>query len=138
MRVLSLYAAVLAAMIGAAQPAGSVAFAVMKPGSPHVGTFPARLEGRLPTVKATADLQLAKDHGAGVVELVHRICSKDSGIVEASRHGISLGIDRNGNEVLLKPFDGNVLISGSSGVGKSTLATALTERMAEKRFEFCR
>jgi hypothetical protein len=39
--------------------------------------------------------------------------------------------------VLLVPFAGSALISGSSGIGKSTLATALTERMAEKKFEFC-
>jgi CO dehydrogenase nickel-insertion accessory protein CooC1 len=29
------------------------------------------------------------------------------------------------------------LIAGSSGIGKSTLAAALTERMAEDHFEFC-
>ena len=31
----------------------------------------------------------------------------------------------------------SVLIAGKSGIGKSTLATALTERMAERQFEFC-
>jgi hypothetical protein len=30
-----------------------------------------------------------------------------------------------------------VLISGTSGIGKSRFATALTERMREKSFEFC-
>ena len=34
-------------------------------------------------------------------------------------------------------YSGSVLIAGSSGIGKSTLATALTERMAERQFEFC-
>ena len=40
----------------------------------------------------------------------------------------------NHGSVDLLPHHGNVLISGSSGIGKSTLAPALTERMAEKGF----
>jgi hypothetical protein len=39
--------------------------------------------------------------------------------------------------VFLEPNCGGVLIAGSSGIGKSTLATALTERMVEKGLEFC-
>jgi hypothetical protein len=39
--------------------------------------------------------------------------------------------------VYVEPHRGGILIAGSSGIGKSTLATALTERMAERRFEFC-
>jgi hypothetical protein len=54
-----------------------------------------------------------------------------------ARHGIRVGKRRSGEEMLLVPFAGSALISGNSGIGKSTLATALTERMAEKKFEFC-
>jgi hypothetical protein len=35
------------------------------------------------------------------------------------------------------PLSASVLIAGRSGIGKSTLAIALTERIAEKEFEFC-
>ncbi len=38
---------------------------------------------------------------------------------------------------MLEPQRGGILIAGSSGVGKSTLATALTEHMADRGFEFC-
>jgi hypothetical protein len=55
---------------------------------------------------------------------------------EADVHGILLGI-ADGHEVFLEPYRGNILIAGKSGIGKSTLATALTERMAEKKFVFC-
>jgi energy-coupling factor transporter ATP-binding protein EcfA2 len=41
-----------------------------------------------------------------------------------------------GNEIYLSPTD-TVLIAGSSGIGKSTLATALTERFVESGFQFC-
>src|SRR5690606_38542278 len=41
------------------------------------------------------------------------------------------------DDVPVEPQRGSVLIAGTSGVGKSTLATALTEHMAERGFEFC-
>ncbi|TIP61728.1 MAG: DUF87 domain-containing protein, partial [Mesorhizobium sp.] len=52
-----------------------------------------------------------------------------------ARDGILLG-SVGGDEVYLTPTD-TVLIAGSSGIGKSTLATALTERFVENRFQFC-
>ena len=88
-------------------------------------------------VRDGADIRLAGDHGAGVVELIDRMIREDAGLAPASRHGIVLGADRQGREVRLLPYGGNVLIAGGSCSGKSRLATALTERMAEKRFEFC-
>ena len=97
----------------------------------------AAVANALPTVKETADIKLEKDHGSGVIELMDRICQGEDQLVPVLRQGISIGIDRNGREVVLHPYQGNALISGTSGVGKSTLATALTERMAEKQFEFC-
>jgi CO dehydrogenase nickel-insertion accessory protein CooC1 len=37
----------------------------------------------------------------------------------------------------LHPFAGNLLIAGTPGGGKSTLATGLLERLAEGSFQFC-
>ena len=37
----------------------------------------------------------------------------------------------------LAPYGGATLISGTSGIGKSTLATALAERFVERNFQFC-
>jgi hypothetical protein len=61
----------------------------------------------------------------------------DGDILSPERHGLLIGEDVDGKKIHLEPHRGSVLIAGSSGIGKSTLATALTERMAEKRFEFC-
>ena len=58
-------------------------------------------------------------------------------MVSRSRHSLRVGIDREGGEVTIDPNAGAVLIAGSSGIGKSTLATALTERMCERSYEFC-
>ncbi|NDW07123.1 HAD-IIB family hydrolase [Jiella pacifica] len=97
----------------------------------------AAVANAVPAVKASADLRLTGDHGAGVAELADRMIREDAGLAPLPRHGIRLGIDRQGREVLLTPFGGNVLIAGGSGSGKSTLAIALTERIAERGFEFC-
>lgn len=97
----------------------------------------AAVANAVPAVRESADLRLVGDHGVGVAELAGRMIREDAGLAPVARHGIRLGVDRQGSDVFLTPFSGNVLIVGGSGCGKSTLATALTERMAEKRFEFC-
>ena len=90
----------------------------------------------LPEVKDTADYVTQESRGAGVVELIDRLTSLDGRFVEASRHLVPVGADSSG-EVHLAPYGGGVLISGTSGIGKSTLAIALTERFVEHDFQFC-
>ena len=97
----------------------------------------AAVANALPAVKDEADIRLAGPHGEGVIELVDMILRDDGRVLRPHRHGILVGTDRAGVEVYLEPYGGGVLIAGSSGVGKSTLATALTERMVEKAQEFC-
>ena len=97
----------------------------------------AAVANALPSLKQSVDLVLQEERGAGVVELIDKICAGDAKRVSAHRRAIRLGTDRHNRDVCLNPDEGCVLISGSSGIGKSTLATALTERMAEKAFQFC-
>ena len=97
----------------------------------------AAVANALPTVKDECDVRLENHHGAGVAELIELVLKQDARVVGAKRHGLLLGHDRNGREIHLEPHRGTVLIAGSSGIGKSTLATALTERMVEKNLEFC-
>jgi hypothetical protein len=97
----------------------------------------AAVANALPMVKEAADIRLAGDHGRGVIELIERIEHEDARIVPLSRHGILCGLDRTGAEVYLQPYHGSTLIAGRSGTGKSTFAIALTERMADKSYEFC-
>src|SRR5262249_33472950 len=90
-----------------------------------------------PALKNTVDIVLEGCWGCGVTELIEELLAKDAKIIPAGRHGIRVGIDTNGCEVQIVPYEGSLLISGSSGIGKSKLATALTERMVEKQFQFC-
>jgi HAD superfamily hydrolase (TIGR01484 family) len=103
----------------------------------HACGCAAAVANALPMVKEAADICLSGDQGDGVIELVERLPREDPRIVPPERHGVRLGIDRAGEEVYIEPHRGGILIAGSSGIGKSTLATALTERMAERGFEFC-
>ena len=98
----------------------------------------AAVANALPIVKECADIRLDADHGAGVVELIDTLTRDDGSLIRPERHGIRLGVDRSGNDVLLAPHRGGILIAGGSGVGKSTIATALTEHMAERRIRILR
>ncbi|OHV87099.1 HAD family hydrolase [Mesorhizobium sp. ORS 3428] len=89
----------------------------------------------LPAVKETADLVTKSARGKGVEELIRKLIKLDHLIVRKRSRGVLLGTARERN-VYLSPVE-TVLIAGSSGIGKSTLATALTERLVEKGLQFC-
>ncbi|RWX66282.1 HAD-IIB family hydrolase [Mesorhizobium sp. M4B.F.Ca.ET.089.01.1.1] len=93
------------------------------------------VDNALPAVKNTADLVTRGARGKGVEELIGKLIKHDRGLVKRPRDGILLGTS-GGKDVYLSPTD-TVLIAGSSGIGKSTLATALTERFVETGYQFC-
>jgi HAD superfamily hydrolase (TIGR01484 family) len=88
-------------------------------------------------LKDIADIVLEGHWGRGVEELIEQIIAKDAGIIPAGHRAIRVGTDCRGDEVLVVPYAGSLLICGRSGIGKSKLAIALTERMVEKHFQFC-
>ncbi|BCG88328.1 phosphoglycolate phosphatase [Mesorhizobium sp. 113-3-9] len=93
------------------------------------------VDNAIPAVKDTANLVMRGARGKGVEQLIDRMIKRDHGIVSRRHDGIVLG-SAGGDDVYLAPTD-TVLIAGSSGIGKSTLATALTERLVEGKFQFC-
>ncbi|PBC23696.1 MULTISPECIES: HAD family hydrolase [unclassified Mesorhizobium] len=93
------------------------------------------VDNAIPAVKTTADLVTRGARGKGVEELVDRLIKRDHDILPRRHDGIVLG-SAGGDEIYLSPTD-TILIAGSSGIGKSTLATALTERFVESGFQFC-
>jgi len=93
------------------------------------------VDNAIPAVKDTADLIMRGSRGKGVEQLIDRMIKRDHGIVSRRHDGIILG-SAGGDDIYLSPTD-TVLIAGSSGIGKSTLATALTERFVECKFQFC-
>lgn len=97
----------------------------------------AAVANALPMVTEAADIALASERGSGVEELIGMICADDAALVPQRNH-ISIGVDdATGEPVRLAPHSGGVLVAGSSGIGKSTFAIALTEQMAAEKFQFC-
>ncbi len=92
----------------------------------------------LPIVKERADFVTSADHGAGVAELIDMILADDLAGLDPrlTRHHVLLGRTEDGTEVRVKPYE-SVLIAGTSGAGKSTMATGLLERLAELGYQFC-
>lgn len=93
----------------------------------------------LPMVKERVDFVTNGSRGAGVVELIEQLIASDLGEIESKtkRHNILLGKREDESEVTIKPFGTSVLLAGTSGGGKSTLATAMLERIAEQNYQFC-
>lgn len=95
----------------------------------------AAVDNAIPAVKDTANLVMRGARGKGVEQLIAKLIKRDHAIVPKRHDGIVLG-SSGGDDVYLSPSD-TILIAGSSGIGKSTLATALTERFVESGFQFC-
>lgn len=93
----------------------------------------------LPMVKEKADFVTRGDHGSGVVELIEELIAEDLQRREdrLTRHHVLVGNRESGEEVRIKPYGVNLLLTGSSGGGKSTLATGIMERLAEQVYQFC-
>lgn len=93
----------------------------------------------LPMLMERVDFVTNDPRGDGVIELIDLLLSSDlSGIdQQLQRHHILLGTKENGVEVNIPPHGSSILLAGTSGGGKSTLASALLERIAEQGYQFC-
>ncbi|RUU43342.1 DUF87 domain-containing protein, partial [Mesorhizobium sp. M6A.T.Ce.TU.002.03.1.1] len=100
--------------------------------------FGVAVANALPKVRETAGHVTNGARGAGVRELIEGLISHDAASLDTARQRIEIGADDGSGAVMhLSPRGGSVLLAGTSGIGKSTLATALTERFVEQGFQFC-
>lgn len=99
----------------------------------------AAVANALPAVKDRADIVLERDHGAGVCDLIEELLANDleERASQLSRPGVLVGADEDGKPVYLSPYDANALIVGSSGGGKSSVATGLIERLQASGYNYC-
>ncbi|WP_315918257.1 HAD family hydrolase [Mesorhizobium sp. SP-1A] len=93
------------------------------------------VDNALKAVKDTADIVTKGKRGAGVEELVRKLLKHDHDLGIKRRDGVAIGKDGE-KDIVIWPTD-TVLVAGSSGIGKSTLATALAERFTERKYQFC-
>jgi HAD superfamily hydrolase (TIGR01484 family) len=103
----------------------------------RLAEYGAAVANAVPMLKEAADLVLAKDHGDGVAELIDQLVEHDLTVTPAFRRTILLGRRASGEqEVTIPPAGVNLLVAGSSGSGKSSLATGLLERLAAQGYQF--
>lgn len=99
----------------------------------------AAVANALPALKERADIQLERDHGAGVTDLIDHLLADDLQKLEGKigRHQFLLGHRADDVEVRVKPYNNAILIAGPSGSGKSTVATGLMERLGDLGYQHC-
>jgi hydroxymethylpyrimidine pyrophosphatase-like HAD family hydrolase/energy-coupling factor transporter ATP-binding protein EcfA2 len=93
----------------------------------------------LPVLKERADVVTEKTHGAGVEEIIEQLLADDLRSLQPrlKRHEILLGRTESGEEFCLGPYGTRVVIAGPSGGGKSTVVTAIVERLIQKQYQVC-
>lgn len=100
--------------------------------------FSAAVSNALPSLKEAVDLVLPADHGKGVKSLIDQILFDDLRSLEDSlkRHRLPIATNEEG-EVYLPAFGAPILVCGSSGSGKSSLANMIVDSIAGQNYQFC-
>ncbi|HEY8716051.1 MAG TPA: HAD-IIB family hydrolase, partial [Candidatus Acidoferrum sp.] len=94
----------------------------------------------LPALKERADVVTAATHGAGVEEIIEKLLADDLRSLQPrlKRHEILLGHqEESGEEFCIGPYGTRVAVAGPSGGGKSTVVTAIVERLIQKQYQVC-
>ncbi len=93
----------------------------------------------LPMLKKEADYTTLGGEGEGARELAELLVENDLYQLSSKleRHDLPLGKREDGSTVRISPYGYNLLLSGISGGGKSSLAAAFVEQLAEAGYQFC-
>jgi hydroxymethylpyrimidine pyrophosphatase-like HAD family hydrolase/energy-coupling factor transporter ATP-binding protein EcfA2 len=97
------------------------------------------VQNALPQVKVVADWTTDADHGEGVSELIARLIDDDLITIDSKlqRHFLELGQCFDGSPLNISPYGNSILLSGTSGSGKTTFVNAFLEKLIEKKYQFC-
>ncbi len=97
------------------------------------------VDNALPMVKKDAEIVTTAARGAGVTELIRHLLDNDLAetVSATERQRVALVKNGEGHTIDLHPLAGSLLIAGTSGGGKSTIATGIIERLAERGFQYC-
>jgi hydroxymethylpyrimidine pyrophosphatase-like HAD family hydrolase len=92
----------------------------------------------VPTLRERADWVTTAPRGAGVIEVIEHLTGSDlEDRLPSRRHRIRLGTTKDGAPISVPAHGTSLLIAGSSGSGKSTIATAILEQLLEQRYQCC-
>jgi hydroxymethylpyrimidine pyrophosphatase-like HAD family hydrolase len=92
----------------------------------------------LPALAEQCDHVTEGARGAGVVELIDQLAADDLAGLQPrlARHDVVIG-EAGEEQVRLPPLGPSLLVAGPSSSGKSSLVTALLERLVERSYQVC-
>jgi hydroxymethylpyrimidine pyrophosphatase-like HAD family hydrolase len=92
----------------------------------------------VPALRDRADWVARGGAGTAVIELIDRMLADDLASVgeRLTRHDVTIGSGPDGRNVKLAPYGKTVLVTGTSGSGKSVLVAALLERLADAKYQY--
>lgn len=102
--------------------------------------FSVAVDNALPMVKERCDWVTQGSRGAGVAELIDELIKADleDQASESDRHKILLGNrEDDRSEIYMQPYGTSLMLAGTSGGGKSTLAVGILERLIEQGYQVC-
>lgn len=104
-----------------------------------IAEFSVAVSNALPMIKAIADWTSAKPCGEGVLELIDHLLTDDLLYMsnQIRRHDLIIGTKKEKGNFVISPYDSRMLLTGTSSCGKTTIATALVEKLVQKRYQLC-
>ena len=101
--------------------------------------FRVAVANAIPMLKERADFVTTEPDGRGVEELIEKMLFDDLRSLEprVRRYPILLGHAMDGTEIALPSFGQRLVIAGSPASGKSTVVTAIVERLLEGKHQVC-
>jgi hydroxymethylpyrimidine pyrophosphatase-like HAD family hydrolase len=105
----------------------------------QMGEAGVAVSNALASLKETADFVTTADHGAGVVEVIETLLRDDlaSWREPLRRHDLEIGRGDDDKPMRIPAYGTGILIAGTSGGGKSTLAASFIERLIERHYQYC-
>ncbi|HKY73678.1 MAG TPA: HAD-IIB family hydrolase [Nitrospira sp.] len=93
----------------------------------------------VPTLRDAADWVTAQNNGAGTAEALLALVADDLAeqAKRVTRHRITLGTNSAGVRMTMSPVGENLLIAGTSGSGKTTVAQAILEQLIDQGYQTC-
>ena len=101
--------------------------------------FRVAVANAIPMLKERADFVTTEPDGKGVEQLIERMLADDLRSLEprVQRYAALLGHTEDGAEVALPSFGKSLVIAGPPASGKSTVVTAIVERLLEAEYQVC-
>jgi hypothetical protein len=105
----------------------------------EISECPATVANAVPSIRRVAAMITKGKNGEGLSEIIDELVANDLRRMQGRRpeNMIAIGQRPDGKEVTVPPYGLNILIAGTSGSGKSTVAAGIVERLISHEYQLC-